>query len=169
MSLIITLNLLKGSLLLHLPLVKLRLGLLNITVRYLMDVNGLYRCFLCSLHILEVNVALLGLLHHLLDLLLGEIHLRRRVLVLLGLDHLLAGHSVRALLHDSLLRHTDRGLALSWRLLNVLLSLKILHKLGVVDKARLSDKLLGRFLEILVGLKFSQFIQIVLRNRLLML
>ena len=100
----------------------------------MLDVNWLYRCFLSSLHVLEVNVALLRLLNHLLDLLLlGEIHLGRRVLVLLRLDHLLAGHSVGALLHDSLLRRRNRGLALSWRLLDVLLSLKILHELRVVD------------------------------------
>ena len=75
-----------------------------------------------SLHILEVNISLLGFLHHLLDLLLGEVHLGRRVLVL-GLDHLLASQSVRTLLHDFLLRHCDWGLALNRSLLVVLLSL----------------------------------------------
>jgi hypothetical protein len=123
-----------------------------------------------SLHVLEVNVALLGFLDNLLDLQLGEVHLRRRVLVLrLWLYYLLASHPKRALLDDSLLRHSNWGLALNWRLLVVLLSLQILHELRVVDKAWLRDELFCRFLEILVVLKFAQFIQIVIRNGLLLL
>ena len=68
-----------------------------------------------------------------------------------------------------MLRHSNWGLALNWRLLVVLLSLQILHELRVVDKAWLRDELLCRFLEILVVLKFAQFIQIVIRNGLLLL
>jgi hypothetical protein len=55
------------------------------------------------LHVLEVYVGLLGFLHHLLDLLRAEVHLRGRVLVL-GLENLLTRHSIGALLHDFLLR-----------------------------------------------------------------
>ena len=68
-----------------------------------------------------------------------------------------------------MLRHSDWGLALNRRLLVVLLSLEILHELRVVDEAWLRDELFCRFLEILVVLKFAHFIQIVIRNGLLLL
>ena len=54
-------------------------------------------------------------------------------------------------------------------MLVVLLSLEILHELRVIDKAWLRDELFCRFLEILVVLKFAHFIQIVIRNGLLLL
>ena len=44
-----------------------------------------------------------------------------------------------------------------------------MHKLRVVDEARLCNKLFRRLLEILVVLKFAQFIQIKLSNGLLLL
>ena len=51
-------------------------------MRVLLHINWLLRRFLGSLHVLEVNVALLGFLDNLLDLQLREVHLGRRVLVL---------------------------------------------------------------------------------------
>lgn len=90
-------------LLLSLALVELGLSLWEIIMSNLLHIHLRGRNLLGSLHVLEMDVGLLGFLHHLLDLLRAEIHLRWRVLVL-GLEDLLTRHSIGALLHDFLLR-----------------------------------------------------------------
>jgi hypothetical protein len=107
-------------LLLCLSLIELRLRLLK--VGNLLHSNCLRSYFLCSLHILKVDVGLLSFLHHLMNLLLSEVHTRRRVLIL-GLDHLLTSNDVGTLLHYFLLLSSDRSLTWYRYLLVVRLSL----------------------------------------------
>jgi hypothetical protein len=121
-------------LLLSLTLFELGLRLLVIGVSNLLQINCLWSYFLGGLHILKVDVSLLSFLHHLVNLLLREVHRGWRVLIL-GLDHLLTAHNVGTLLNDLLLRNSNRSLTCHLRLLVVLLSLQVLYELSVVDQA----------------------------------
>lgn len=120
-------------LLLNLPLFELGLRLLVTGVSNLLQIHCLWSYFLGGLHILKVDISLLSFLHHLVNLLLCEIHRGWRVLIL-GLDHLLTGHNIGTLLNNFLLWNSNRSLTCHLRLLVVLLSLQVLYELRVVNQ-----------------------------------